>query len=115
MFFKKSKTATKYKAVKTDGYDSKRESQVAKRLHEQEDKGEIKDLQEQVRFELLAKQKDKDGKVAYRAVNYIADFCYYDKEGIYHVVDVKGMKTPVFALKEKLFFNRYGYKIEIVK
>lgn len=110
MYFK-----SKYRAVKTNGYDSKRESQVAKRLHEQEDKGEIKDLQEQVRFELLPNQKGKDGKVAYRAINYVADFCYYDKEGNYHVVDVKGFKTPIFKLKEKLFFNRYGYKIEIVK
>lgn len=45
--------ANKYGAVKTRGYDSKKEAQRADELRLLERAGEISELQEQVRFELI--------------------------------------------------------------
>lgn len=111
MIYKRSK----YRAVKTNGYDSKREARYASQLHLLQQAGEITNLEEQKRFELLPKQTDSNGKCIFRAIYYVADFCFYDKEGKYHVQDVKGLKTDVFSLKEKLFYHRYHFPIEIVR
>ena len=106
---------SKYGAKKTDGYDSKREASYASCLHILAKRGEIKCLEKQKTFELLPKQVDKNGKCIYRGIKYIADFCFYDKDGNYHVQDVKGFKTKEFSIKEKLFYHKYGVKIEIIK
>jgi hypothetical protein len=50
-----------------------------------------------------------------KGVVYEADFAYWDRAGTSHVVDVKGVATPVFRLKAKLFRACYGYPIELVK
>ena len=57
-------------------------------------------LQQQPVFE-LQKKFEFDG-VKYRAVQYIADFSYFENEQ-YTVEDVKGMKTPLYLLKKRLF------------
>lgn len=54
----------------------------------------------QPRFELQDKFKKKDTK--YMAITYVGDFRVKDL-----VIDVKGMKTPVFNLKKKLFEYKY--------
>lgn len=100
---------TKYHAKKTevDGikFDSKRESEWYKKYREMEKKGEIRDLELQPRFELQESFR-KHGK-AYRRIEYVADFRFTDKNGIDHIVDVKGMITPVYKLKKKLFEYKY--------
>lgn len=47
-----------------------------------------------------------------KVCDYQADFTYIDaKEKRLVVEDTKGMRTPVYRLKAKLFFACYGYKI----
>ena len=91
---------SKYRNIKTNGYDSKKESIRARELSLLEKAGVISYLQEQVKFELVPKQ-DKE-----RSVVYVADFVY--REGDKAIVeDVKGIKTQVYIIKRKLFKLRY--------
>lgn len=100
---------SKYLAKKTvvDGikFDSKKESKRYLGLKLLEKGGLISDLERQKRFELVPKQKDE------RAVHYVADFYYYDREHGYWVAeDVKSSftrKKPEYIIKRKLFKLRY--------
>lgn len=72
----------------------------------------ISDLQRQVKFELIPTQRDGEGKVIERAVNYIADFMYYDVEkGKIVVEDTKGFKTPEYIIKRKLMLYIRGIRV----
>ncbi len=68
----------------------------------------IKDLQEQVRFSLLATFKDNQGNTE-RGVTYIADFVYFEgKDKI--AEDVKSAitkKDTTYIIKRKLFKMTY--------
>lgn len=52
---------------------------------------------------------------AVRAIKYKADFEVMYADGGVEVVDVKGMMTDIFRMKAKLFMNRYGIPLVIVK
>lgn len=99
---------TKYRAKKTviDGikFDSKKEAKRYIALRELEKKGNIEKLMLQPRF-LLQEGFRKNGK-AYRKIEYVADFMY-EQDGKLIVEDVKGIKTDVYKLKQKLFEKRY--------
>ena len=99
---------SKYRAKKTevDGikFDSKKEAKRYIVLKALEGKGEIEKLMLQPRF-LLQEGFRKNGK-AYRKIEYVADFMY-QQGGKLIVEDVKGMKTDVYKLKQKLFEKRY--------
>ena len=100
----------KFNAKKTtvDGivFDSKREAARYVELRDLERAGKIRGLRRQVRFELLP-AFNVDGK-HYRPTTYIADFTYIDaKTGKEIVEDVKGVKTPIYRMKSKLFAYRY--------
>lgn len=102
----------KYGAVKTaiDGieFDSKAEA-LYYQLHKH-DKG----MKMQEKFVLMDKFK-LNGK-AYREIAYKPDFTFYDENGnLNKVVDVKGVLTPEFKIKSKLFANRYGIQITVAK
>lgn len=105
----------KYGAKKTiiDGikFDSKHESLRYVKLKYLERIGQIRDLQLQVPFELLPAQRNENGKVTERAVNYVADFVYFDHDGNLVVEDAKGVKTDTYKLKRKMM--RYFKGIEI--
>lgn len=94
-------------------FDSKREKNRYMELKILEEAGLIKELELQKRFELQPSFK-KNGK-AYRKIEYIADFCYFDNHlGKYICEDVKGFKTDVYKLKKKMF--EYVYKdLELVE
>lgn len=108
-------------------FDSKREMQRYVVLKEAEEKGLISDLRTQVTFELIPaiteeyvehlKTKDKiKTRVLQRAVTYKADFVYV-KDGEEIIEDVKISKALIpkeFALKEKIFFWKYGKRIQLV-
>lgn len=96
--------------VKGERLDSKREGVAYIDLLWKQEKGLITDLQRQVKFELQPHYK-MNGKTI-RAITYIADFTYYDVEGKYHVVDVKGFKTEVYKIKKKLFEYKFGIELE---
>lgn len=74
--------------------------------------GVISDLQMQVSFELIPSQRI-NGKVAERAVNYIADFVY-KQDGQTVVEDTKGFKTKEYIIKRKLMLWRHGIQIKEV-
>ncbi|HOV13816.1 MAG TPA: DUF1064 domain-containing protein [Spirochaetota bacterium] len=67
---------------------------------------EIFGLETQPKF-LLQEGFFYEGKKE-RAIYYIADFRYLDKNGSTIIEDVKGLKTPEYLLKRKLFLNKYG-------
>ena len=131
MSFRKSTKKNKYnnkKIVNEFGkWDSKKEYERYLRLKEAEEKGLISDLRTQVTFELIPaiteeyvehlKTKDKiKTRVLQRAVTYKADFVYI-KDGEEIIEDVKiskGLIPKEFALKEKIFFWKYGKRIQLV-
>lgn len=96
MNFKRSK----FNAIKTNGYDSKKEYKIAKMLEMREKAGEIECLQKQVKYELIPAQY-RNKKCIERAINYIADFTYVEN-GETVVADVKGWRTKEYRIKRKL-------------
>jgi hypothetical protein len=92
-------------------FDSKKEAARYAELVVKQESGEIKNLETQVRFELIPKQ----GKE--RACFYVADFVYEDKDGHKIVEDVKGSKqmiTDVFKIKKKLMKKVYNIDVKII-
>ena len=115
------KKENKLHAEKMDGYDSKKEAKRAAELRLMEQAGEISDLHEQVRYELLPPFRDENGKVIERDVSYVADFVYtVTATGERVVEDVKGYRNPssapyrVFVLKRKMMLHRYGIRVKEV-
>ena len=102
----------KFRAIKTNGYDSKREAKRAEELKLMQLAGAIFDLHEQVEYELIPKQAGE------RAVKYRADFVYFTDASLapeFMVVeDVKGMKTKDYIIKRKLMLHVHGIKIKEV-
>lgn len=94
-------------------FASKREAMRYRELALLEMAGEIRDLQLQYPFELIPAIKEK-GKVIARAVKYIADFVYYDRDGNLVVEDAKGMQTDVYKLKKKIVRWKFGIEIREV-
>ena len=115
------------KKVSVDGieFDSKKEAKRYQELLLLQKAGEIYLLERQKVYELLPAQREPDtvgkrggvikGKLLERAVEYVADFVYTDKNGKTVVEDVKGFREggayAVFVLKRKLMLYRYGIKI----
>lgn len=99
---------SKYGAVKTtiDGitFDSKAESRAYLTLKTLEGQGLITGLRLQPKYELQAKLTTPYEKL--RAINYLADFEFI-REGQRIAVDVKGIETPAFKIKAKLFRAKY--------
>lgn len=108
---RKPKRQNKYHSIKTTiagiTFDSKKESRVYLKLLDSKERGEIKDIQRQVRFELIP---DTDYT---RACHYIADFIIEYLDGKKEVVDVKSpaTRTKEYMIKKKLMYWRYGIKI----
>ena len=100
---------SKYHATKTviDGitFDSKKEAKRYAELKLLERAGKIRDLQRQVRVELVP-PFNCDGK-HFRGIYYVVDFTYTDADGNIVWEDVKGMKTSVYLIKRKLVAYRY--------
>lgn len=98
----------KYKnnKVTIDGirFDSQKEAGRYLVLKQMQKNGEITNLELQPEFVLQEKFRF-EGK-AVRAIKYIADFRYKDKEGNVIIEDVKGMKTEVYKIKKKMLLNK---------
>ena len=93
--------------TKIDGFtfDSKKEATRYCELKILAERGDIHDLLLQPKYELQPHFKH-NGKMI-RKIEYIADFSYFDNNGVHIVEDVKGMKTDVFKIKEKMFKYKY--------
>ena len=96
-------------------FGSKKEASAYPILKLMEKSGKIRDLQLQVPFTLMEGYRGVDGKKV-RDMTYVADFTFFDNEkNKKRVLDVKGFKTEVFKIKEKLFNKKMldnGIKIE---
>lgn len=93
-FTRRSKYGAKRTEIDGVTFASKRESVHYARLKLLEKAGEITQLVLQPPFPIVV-NGIKVGK-------YLADFSYRSKDGVLHVIDVKGMKTPMYRLKKKL-------------
>ena len=111
--YKQSKYRNSITTIKGIKFDSKRESLRYLELLTLEKAGKIKDLKLQEAFELQP-AFSKAGK-RYRAIYYYSDFSY-NQDNKYIVEDVKGFKTAVFQLKQKMFEYRYpDLTLKIIK
>lgn len=122
----KMRKTSKYKAQKTRRgkltFDSKKEAERYDALMMLQKAGEIRGLKLQVRYCLQEAYTTVEGDRV-KSIDYIADFVYErrtspDSYGQRYwlpvVEDVKGMRTREYAMKAKLFCNRYGYAIREV-
>lgn len=86
-------------------FDSKREAQRYVELKQMAKAGAIEGLILQPRFELQpAYKKNGENK---RKIEYVADFMY-TQNGETVVEDVKGVRTPVYKMKKKIFEYVYS-------
>lgn len=110
------------KKIELDGlkFDSKKEAKRYRELLLLERAGKIKDLQMQVKYELIPSQRDMSGRVIERAVIYVADFVYTDISTPVHrqiVEDVKGYRAAnsaayaKYVIKRKLLLYNFGLRI----
>ena len=110
----KQKKKPKYHNVKTvvDGvtFDSKRESLRYRYLKMLERAGEISELRLQVKFELIPSQRI-NSRVVERSVDYVADFTYNTKSGVFVCEDSKGCKTKDYILKRKMMLFFHGIQV----
>ena len=106
---------TKYnnKKVVLNGitFDSQKEARRYRDLSLLERAGEIKDLQTQVRYNLIPAQKICGEKV--RGTDYIADFVYWTKDDQFICEDAKGHKTADYIIKRKLM--KLIHNIDVVE
>jgi hypothetical protein len=111
----------KYNAIKTivNGhiFASKKEANRYKELKVLEEAGGISDLTLQPMFVLQKGFRHGKRLKVIRAIKYIADFKYVESNTHKIVIeDVKGIKTPVFRLKEKILkFNYPEIDFRIIK
>ena len=100
---KASPKPSKYKNVRTNGFDSKKEFERYQELILLEKAGEIIELQTQVLFGLYVNDQV--------ICSYRADFVYWE-QGEKVVEDCKGVKTPIYRIKCKLMKAIYGIEIK---
>lgn len=109
-------------------FPSKGEGERYLYLKELERIGYVRGLRLQVPFELLPAIHEKkilkagprkgqavDGRLLWPSVTYVADFVYGLPDGSAVVEDFKGVETPLFKLKRRLFYETRGITIKIVK
>ena len=97
-------------------FDSQKEYKRYIELTAQMQRGEIQDLQCQVKFELAPKVKIAGEKRAKPALRYYADFTYL-KDGVQIVEDVKSVATrklPSFRSKKHLMKSVHDIDISEV-
>ena len=111
---KENKYHNKKALYKNIQFDSTKEMSWYIKFELMQKAGLIHDLKRQVPFELL--QTFRLGNKTYRKAEYIADFTYFDKNGKFHVIDVKSKatRTQVYQLKKKLLAWKYSIEIEEV-
>lgn len=120
----------KYRNIKANGCDSRKEARRLQQLQLLEKAGEIRDLQTQVKFVLIPAQYEtyeryskqgkrlKDGvRCVERECAYYADFVYTISatgENVVEDTKSKVTQTKDFVIKKKLMLAVHGIKIHIV-
>lgn len=106
-----AKKRSKYGAVKSGGYDSRKEHRRANELKLMQRAGLISNLRQQVKYVLIPTQRDPAGNLLEKECSYYADFVY-DKDGVSVVEDTKGFRTPEYRIKRKLMLRIHGIVIK---
>lgn len=106
----------KYRNQRTelDGrtFDSKAEAKRYSELQLLVRCGQIRELQMQVRYELVPGVRLAGEARAKPAITYVADFVYFDVQaGRLVIEDVKGMATDVYRIKRHLMKALLGLDI----
>lgn len=107
MPLRQTQSMSKYRAVRTNGYASKREAKRAWELSLLLQAGAISNLREQAVFELLPADS---GSGYVMPLRYIADFVYTEN-GHQVVEDCKGFKTDVYRIKKRLMRQLLGISV----
>lgn len=89
----------KFNAVKQNGYDSKMEARAGAELEILKKGGVIKDFKRQVSVPLVVN--------GVTVANWKVDFCVARADGSDFYYEIKGMPTPEYNLKRKLFLAIY--------
>lgn len=114
---RRTSTRSKYNAKKVviDNikFDSKAEAAYYQQLKLLKMSGEVVSFDLQPEF-ILQDSFRKNGKL-YRAIKYKADFLVRYSDGHEELIDIKGMLTKEFRIKQKLFELRYMQSIKCVK
>ncbi|EDI8768609.1 TPA_asm: DUF1064 domain-containing protein [Listeria monocytogenes] len=114
---KRTSTRSKYNAKKVviDNikFDSKAEAAYYEQLKLLKMSGEVVSFDLQPEF-ILQDSFVKNGK-KYHAIKYRADFLVRYKDGHEELIDIKGMLTKEFRIKQKLFELRYMQSIKCLK
>jgi hypothetical protein len=108
---------SKYGAKKTviDGiqFDSQSEGRYYEELVRQKGEGLIKDFTLQPQFTLLDSFELNGKKI--RPIKYIADFEVHHFDGRVDIIDIKGIETPDFKIKKKLFQSKFNRELICLK
>ena len=96
-------------------FDSQAELQRYAALKLVQRSGRISELRRQVKYVLIPKQYDDEGKLIERECSYVADFTYLDENGRLHVEDVKGVRTKEYIIKRKMMLYAWGIRVEEVE
>ncbi|MEK3887748.1 DUF1064 domain-containing protein [Bacillus sp. FSL K6-3431] len=110
---KRSKYGNKKTTLDGIVFDSKAEAKYYQQLKWLQECKEILFFRTQLRY-LLQEAFEKNGKT-HRKIEYVADFEVHRKDGSIEVIDVKGVKTDVFRMKEKMFHKKYSHKLYLIK
>ncbi len=113
----RTSTRSKYNAKKVViddiKFDSKAEAAYYQQLKLLKMTGEVVSFDLQPEFTLQDSFR-KNGKL-YRAIKYKADFLVRYSDGHEELIDIKGMLTKEFRIKQKLFEMRYMQSIKCLK
>ena len=105
---------SKYRAVRTScglhEHASKKEAKVCGDLTLMAKGGAISDLRQQVRYGLHV-YRFGPSPVPVLVTTYVADFVYKDLDSEV-VLDVKGVKTPMYRLKKKMMKACWGIEVQ---
>lgn len=103
--------ANKYGARKTQVngilFDSKREANRYRELLLMQRAGIVKEIELQPQYVLIDKFKHKRTGKVIQPIKYTADFLVTYPDGHQEIEDAKGAITRDYALRKKLFYNRY--------
>lgn len=118
---RRRKYGNKKKVIDGIKFDSIAEATYYSQMKMLKRAGEIRDFKMQVEYPLIERfehptRKRKSGKPSIvRGTSLIVDFVITDKDGKEYVIDVKGMRTPVFNIKAKIFMVKYNETIYLAK
>ena len=118
----------KYKNIKSNGCDSRKEARRLAQLRLLEKAGEISNLRQQVKYVLIPTQYEtyerysKKGKRLKDGVRFIEKECSYYADFVYTITetgenvweDVKGVRTEAYKIKRKLMLAVHGIRIKEV-